>query len=261
MAELYGKQNIGFMTLTFPDGVFCHREASRRFHSMAVNYLTERFGPYIAVREKTKKGVWHYHLAIVCHFNVQRHGVFYRKDYKKGGKPSYGFRTTNWPLVNLWKELRKRLPHYGFGRAELLPIRKGHEVFAGYLSKYISKHYENTHGAKKGQGIRLVFYAKRLVRAVSPYFSFHSRYMTKLRRQVKYIASNFGCSNESELRDLWGPKWAFLVFTKAAYMLEMSEIVFFNEQSDLIRQMTSQKHIELSSDGNLFNIYTGEVVF
>ena len=37
--DLYGLQNCGFLTLTFPDNVVDHKEASRRFNNMNRRYL------------------------------------------------------------------------------------------------------------------------------------------------------------------------------------------------------------------------------
>ena len=54
--DLYGLQNCGFLTLTFPDNVTDHKEASRRFDNMNRRYLRTFYGEWIGPG-KDRKGV------------------------------------------------------------------------------------------------------------------------------------------------------------------------------------------------------------
>ena len=53
--DLYGLRNCGFLTLTFPDNVTDHKEASRRFDNMNRRYLRTFYGEWIWVREDRKE--------------------------------------------------------------------------------------------------------------------------------------------------------------------------------------------------------------
>jgi hypothetical protein len=66
------------------------------------------------------------------------------------------YRSVSPELKAIWKWLREVLPGYGFGRAELLPIRKTGEAVASYVAKYIEKNICNHTAADRG--MRLVRY-------------------------------------------------------------------------------------------------------
>ena len=51
---LYGLERCGFLTLTFPDNVQDHKEASRRFNNMNRRFLSRFYGEWIWARERQK---------------------------------------------------------------------------------------------------------------------------------------------------------------------------------------------------------------
>ena len=65
LAEKYGLERLGFLTLTFAQDIKNPKEAQRRFNSLATHVLRTRYLEYIRVWERTKKGRIHYHLLVV----------------------------------------------------------------------------------------------------------------------------------------------------------------------------------------------------
>ena len=182
MLDRYGLDRIGFLTLTFPlnsDGspVDSIDEANCRLNSLMSHYLSKKLTAYILIRERQRSGAWHFHLLAVLPYDIRSKGRWTKK--LKGG---HSFKTTNVNLINLWADFRLAMPRYGFGRHELLPIRKDSGSVATYLSKYLGKHFEIRHaykvenGSDRDRRIRLISYSRFFVRAVSSRFSWVSRF-------------------------------------------------------------------------------------
>jgi hypothetical protein len=68
----YGTNKIGFLTLTFADDVQCHKEATKRFNSLATNILKNKYLSWISISERQKSGRWHFHLVVVCKNDIRR---------------------------------------------------------------------------------------------------------------------------------------------------------------------------------------------
>jgi hypothetical protein len=151
MCEKYGINHIGFLTLTFADDVQCHKEATKRFNSLATNVLKVRYSQYVRVSERQKSGRWHFHLVVVCKQDIRR-GVDFaaiaKRDYKSASPA----------LRSEWKFWRNTAKRYGFGRSELLPVKKTGEALASYVAKYISKGF--SYRRDEDKGARLVSYSK-----------------------------------------------------------------------------------------------------
>ncbi|HRH92643.1 MAG TPA: hypothetical protein PLW01_12115, partial [Agitococcus sp.] len=47
MINKHGLNKIGFLTLTFADNVQCHKEATKRFNSIATNVLKNKYLSWI----------------------------------------------------------------------------------------------------------------------------------------------------------------------------------------------------------------------
>ncbi len=195
-----GVERVGFLTLTFPDNVTDHKEAYKRFDSMRKNFLNQHpmFGDWICVKERQKRGAWHYHLLIDCGTDI-RSGLKW-----KNRKPVYS--TVSPALRTLWSELREALPKYKFGRSELLPVRKDAESVSKYLGKYISKHI----GCRKNQdkGVRLVSYSKGWPRS-NANFQWFTDNSFLWRSQVGKFAEYYGCLNLDDLKNKFGRSWAY----------------------------------------------------
>lgn len=151
MCEKYGINHIGFLTLTFADDVQCHKEACKRFNSLATNVLNVRYSQWVRVSERQKSGRWHFHLVVVSKQDIRR-GVDFaaiaRRDYKSASPA----------LRSEWAFWRNTAKRYGFGRSELLPVKKTGEALASYVAKYISKGF--AYRRDEDKGARLVSYSK-----------------------------------------------------------------------------------------------------
>ena len=135
MHEAKSINHVGFLTLTFPDNVTDNKEAYRRFRSFNTNYLSKNpiFKAWVHVKERQKRGAWHYHLIVALTDDI-RTGINF-DELNRGIYSSAG------PFLrSLWNALREKLPDYGFGRSELLPVRSNGAAMARYVGKYISKH-------------------------------------------------------------------------------------------------------------------------
>jgi len=193
--------HIGFLTLTFKDNVTDPKEAYKRFRSFNNNYLKSNpdFGEWMAVKERQKRGAWHYHLLIQTTHDI-RHGINF--DQLVEGNYS----SANGNLRKLWKDLRNNLPKYGLGRSELLPIKTNQDGVARYMGKYVSKHLGCR--TEDDRGVRLVNssrgWAKNSVR-----FSWNTDGSKEWRRKLKIFANMHGCRTLYALKLKLGPNWAY----------------------------------------------------
>ena len=103
LAETFGPERIGFVTLTVGDletgGKFRNlrdrREAQRRFHSFLTNELSKRYQCGVVVMERHKNGGIHFHLAVVTRENIRGNidfdACFPAKDHlgKTARKPDF----------------------------------------------------------------------------------------------------------------------------------------------------------------------------
>ena len=151
MCEKYGINHIGFLTLTFADDVQCHKEATKRFNSLATNVLNVRYSQWVRVSERQKSGRWHFHLVVVSKQDIRR-GVDFAAIAKRDYKSASPALRSEWFF---WRTTAKR---YGFGRSELLPVKKTGEALASYVAKYISKGF--SYRRDEDKGARLVSYSK-----------------------------------------------------------------------------------------------------
>lgn len=182
MVQKFGIDYIGFLTLTFADDVQCHKQATKRFNSLATGVLNERYLQWVRVSERQKLGRWHFHLVVVSKQDIRR-GVDFEaiknRRYKDGA---------NTALRTEWAFWRKTSKKYGFGRTELLPVRKTGEALAAYVAKYISKGFAFRQSQDKG--VRLVSYSQG-ARVCGSRFSFHSPKMTLWRQKVAMWAASW----------------------------------------------------------------------
>ena len=72
MINKHGLNKIGFLTLTFADNVQCHKEATKRFNSLATNVLKNKYLSWIRISERQQTGRWHFHLVVVCKDDIRR---------------------------------------------------------------------------------------------------------------------------------------------------------------------------------------------
>jgi len=93
-------------------------------------------GSCVLRRHKSKAIHFHALGLIVGHPDI-RSGF----DFEAVAKRNY--RSASEPLRALWAMFREKLPEYGFGRSELMPVKKSGEAVACYVSKYIEKNVCN----------------------------------------------------------------------------------------------------------------------
>jgi len=220
---MFGFEKVGFLTLTFEENVVDHKEAYRRFNSFRVNFLTKYFDEYMLVKERQKRGAWHYHLLVAMSQDIRTGFDFDQVFPKKGKRPCY--LSVSPYLRNLWKELRESTPKYGMGRPELAPIRTNDQAMAKYVGKYIE---QNVVGKKvsgyeeQDKGVRLISYSRTWPRTNTK-FSWNSEGAKEWRRKLQRFTTEFlGFKNTDELKDEYGPRWAYL-FTD--YIVEIDQIL------------------------------------
>lgn len=245
--ENVGKNNVGFLTLTFVDNVKDNKEASKRFKSLRTN-LFYLFGSWMLVKERQKRGAWHYHLLVDCRTDI-RTGFDWDKyteslELRKQRKPyrtleREAFRSASSPLKNLWTELRTNLEKYNFGRSELLPIRTTAEGTAKYIGKYVSKHV----GARteEDKGVRLFTASQGQILSTTK-FSWNTPGAKEWRRKLKRFTTELmGLDSTDDLKDQYGPKWAYLW---TDYIVAIDEILEDHMNKLLTREYIQKRRSE-----------------
>ena len=247
-----GLDRVGFLTLTFPESMLDHKEASRRWDSLNTNLLPLLFGHWQRVFERTKKGNVHYHVLVDCQRDI-RTGFdfdlyFTALQMRKMRLPyrhieRQAFRTANADLRNFWQILRERLPAYGFGRHELLPIRTNIEAAAKYVGKYVSKdmnHFD------QDKGVRRISYSQGQIRSSSN-FAWHSEGSREWRRKVMVLAHFLGLEDMADLKTRFGPRWSrFLADT----IIDIDQIILGTQRGEYALL-----------EGELVDMKTGQVLF
>ena len=151
MAQKYGVERMGFLTLTTPDEV-SPKEYQRRFNSLRTHVLHDRYGDRIKIVERgSKSGRFHGHLLVVMPFDIRTGCDF--QEFAQGN-----YKSAPQALRDEWAFLRECLPKFGFGRHELLPVKSTADGIAFYVGKYVSKHVDARR--KEDKGVRLVEYGK-----------------------------------------------------------------------------------------------------
>ena len=260
MVETHGVNRSGFQTLTvgdwicpthgkqIPTGkrgncpcckkrmpfqqVFDMEEASRRLHNLYRRVLPAVFLLGVIVTERCQNGAIHFHL-----LGVMLHNWDIRTGFEFEQVKRRNYTSVCAELRGVWAELRRVLPKYGFGRAELLPIRKTGGAVASYISKYIEKNVMNRPAADKGK--KLVRYFGWDKRQLKPNeFEWNSKGGQTWRDKIGQLAKLGGlrvwddsanevesrlqefcdqsedkirpkCFNGSLLRQTFGPRWAY----------------------------------------------------
>ena len=160
LCNKYGTNKIGFLTLTFADNVQCHKEATKRFNSLATNVLKNNYLAWVRISERQKSGRWHFHLVIACKNDI-------RRGLKFDELKNRNYKSANTALREQWAFWRNMAKKYKFGRTELLPIKTDSERVAAYLAKYLTKSERNA----DDKGARLVSYSSKVLRVCTQRFS------------------------------------------------------------------------------------------
>lgn len=217
----WGRSHCLFFTVT--DEANLHpTQFARRWNSFLVRNGTWIVS-FIRVLEPQKQGRPHYHILAAVEWDTKPdtfdwqafaecqqerrfngHTALFRElrnRYRASAAPE---------LVAMWRLLRKVLPRYGLGRAELLPIRKGREAISEYIGKYleaglvIRKH--------SWKGCRRVEFDRRNKTgwlACTRIFAWHSPGAIAWRARVGELAQALGITDMEGIRGRLGSKWAY----------------------------------------------------
>lgn len=200
LAERFGLERLGFLTLTFRDHVTDIREAQRRFHSLRTHVLAERYPASIAVVERMKSKRIHFHLLVVCPHDI-------RTGFDFAAVAAGDYSSANEWLRKEWAFWRRTAPSFGFGRTELLPIKSTAEGIAKYVGKYIAKHLDAR--IPEDKGARLVRYTLS-ARQVTANFAWVSPLAKEWRTKTGELAAAVGAEDTEELAAKLGTKrWAY----------------------------------------------------
>lgn len=205
-----GLTAIGFLTLTVGNEgtegfrqVWDAAEASRRINNLNRHFLPSICSRAIIVTERHKSGAIHFHLLIALRGSPDiRTG--YDFDAARRGDYSYACPA----LKALWKRLREELPGYGFGRAELEPVRKTGEAVACYVSKYVEKNlFNRLADDRRKKLVRYLGWNKEQLKPNE--FSWATPRACAWRTNARNLASLAGVRDRGEVAACFGPRWAF----------------------------------------------------
>ncbi len=235
MAETFGDERIGFLTLTLGDkdagGKFRNlrdrKKAQKRFHSLMTHELSKHFVCGITATERHKNGGIHFHLPVVCKADIRGHidfaACFPPKD--EFGKPTYkpDYSTANDAIQREWAYLRHICKRYGFGRHQLQPMRGNGEALGRYVGKYLSKDW--LYRLPEDKGARCVRYFGHWckierkagerpksppMKAVFGWVTPRAQAWREMLKQVVIVLKYKGVKlNESNMKEVAGAKWAW----------------------------------------------------
>ena len=210
MATKYGLGTLGFLTLTFPYSVKCMKEAQQKYRSFNTNFLSSHFPAHIAVKERHKTGVIHFHEIVTCGHDILNGFNF--ADIADSDWKKHSYKSANPELKKLWSLLRRNAPRYGFGRTELLPIKSTSEGIARYVGKYISKNVQNR--PVEDKGTRLVNYSGDSRNASTRFMlvnegSLNWRNKTKVFCKLIAKAKGLPPLNPDNISKYLGKRWAY----------------------------------------------------
>jgi hypothetical protein len=145
----------------------------------------------------------HYHLLVVMAEDIRTGFDFAavkRGDYRSAG--DY--------LRKEWKFWRETAPKYGFGRTELLPIKKTAEGVAKYVGKYVAKHIGQR--LPEDKGARLVRYSKGASRAGTRFSWVMSPGARMWRAKLGTFCRMLGLNSDNYkefLKEWFGRNWVY----------------------------------------------------
>lgn len=197
---------VGFLTLTLgdydSDGKFVNTksasEASRRINNLNRRVLADLFEKAIVVTERHKNGGVHFHIVGILAGRTDIRSGF---DFKAVREKNY--ESVSQILRDKWAFLRRILPQYGFGRAELTPIEKTGEAIACYISKYIEKNlFNRIPDDKRKKLVRYIGWEKAQLKPNE--FSWGTKRATAWRMKARALAGLVGISDKDDMKGFRG---------------------------------------------------------
>jgi hypothetical protein len=201
----------------------------------------KKFQVLVKVIEPQKRGAIHYHL-IVRTFKPIRGNIDW-DIYEQMGKASCTkekrrlgkelAKTAESHLVELWGWLRKKCKSTGFGRSELMPLKKPHHI-KNYIGKYLEKDLQDNSLKKggKNQGMRMITYGRKASKVASKKFSWNSGKGALYRLRLKYWAQARGIKNEEEMEEIYGPRWSYKIYQQ---VMEDHALDIYRQQDYMAR--------------------------
>ena len=213
-----GIEYLGFLTLTFKENLKCHIESQRRWNNL--NRLINREGKFeilVKVKEYQKRGAIHYHLLVKTHQPIR--GNIDWDIYEQMGKTKDTkqkrilgkqlAKTATSELTGLWSWLRKKCKSTGFGRSELMPIKKA-EHTKNYMGKYLEKDMANNKGS--ALGMRMITYGRKNTKVANTQFSWLNGKSSIYRQKLKRWAEQRGIKDQDEMKEIYGKAWSYHLY-------------------------------------------------
>lgn len=219
--KYWGRDHSLFFTTT--DGQGIHPKIyARQWNSLLANE-GHWLRAYIRVLEPQKNGRPHFHNLVAVPFDTKPDEfdwdafaaaatAYQAKDWVTFRKMRERYKASAVPeLVNLWKWAREKMPLYGLGRSEILPIRKQGAI-AHYIGKYLDKGM--SHKIDAWKGVRRFETDRRTSqqwKRCGTKFSWVSRWATQWRRRSAQLALAVGLPDSGDPKDLTrilGRHWA-----------------------------------------------------
>ena len=214
----YGENHVGILTLTFKENLTCDKEAQRRWNNL--NRLINRHSKFtilVKVKEYQKRGAVHYHMLVKTNENIRGkidweiyEQMGKEKDVRHKRKLGKELAKTAEPhLVELWGWLREKCKRTGFGRSELMPLKKPHHV-KNYIGKYLEKDMQS--GKSKSKSSREISYGRKADKVANTKFSWiNGKSSIYRRKRIKFTESR-GIKNQEEMTEIYGKSWSYHLY-------------------------------------------------
>ncbi len=228
MAQEYGIERIGMLTLTIRENVTDGKEFSRRFKSISTNVFNRLFHDWVRVFERQKRGAWHVHVVIATKTDIRTgtdvvalNELLKKKRDRKISRSAYYAGVQRLASLNLramWKQFRalcavgkpqgkRRVRRYKFDAAHLLPIISTAQALAAYVSKYISKGFQNRR--REDKGLRLMGCSRRVSKVCSERFSWAEGAGRVWRCKLGDLAKMLNFTSSDDFTKALGCRWAY----------------------------------------------------
>ena len=239
--KIYGKEHIGILTLTFRENLKDMKESQRRWNNLSslIN-RTKKFQVLVKVAEPQKRGAVHYHL-IVRTYEPIRGSINWEiyeemgkiRDTKEKRRLGKELAKSAEPhLVELWKWLRQKCKATGFGRHELMPLKKPHHI-KNYIGKYLEKDMQDNTLKKGGKnhGMRMITYGKNAPKVASTQFSWLNGKSSIYRQKLRKFAEARGIKDQEEMKELFGKSWSYRMYPHIMYDTVLHEYRYSQDQA------------------------------
>lgn len=219
--EHWGRNRCLFFTITDQQNLHPTQFARRWNH-----YLRRQgqwIVSFIRVLEPQQQGRPHYHLLVAVDWDTKPDAFDWQafdecQQERRANGPTSRFRELRQrykasaaaELIAMWQLLRKILPRYHLGRAELLPLRKGKEAISEYVGKYLEAGLViRKHSWKGCRRVEFDRRNKTAWLACTRVFAWHSPGAVAWRSRVSQLGAALGVTDMEGIKQKLGPKWAY----------------------------------------------------